>query len=55
MRQEHITAMIMLSVRIRKVHILVIVILDLKGMVSLVQVQNLINVSLAALDMSHSS
>ena len=30
--------MIMHSVRIRKVHILVLVILDLKGMVSLVQV-----------------
>ena len=47
--------MIMLAVRIRKVHILVLVIPDLKGMVSFVQVQNLINVSLAALDMSYYS
>ena len=37
-RQAHITAMIMHSVRIWKVHILVLVIPDLKGMVSLVQV-----------------
>ena len=31
-RQEHITAMIMHSVKIRKVHILVLVIMDLKVM-----------------------
>ena len=37
-RQEHTTAMIMLAARTQKVHILVLVIPDLKGMVSLVQV-----------------
>ena len=39
--QETITVMIMRAVRIPKLHLLVLVILDLKGMVSLVQVQNL--------------